>query len=77
VRFIGLRNQLAHGNLESVIEFNSGGPTDYIPEARQVALSHLKKAQAFVVEWFNAAPEIQGRLECSGPHFLDRKVALS
>jgi hypothetical protein len=58
-RFVALRNQLAHGNLESVIEFKTGGPTDYNPEAREVALNHLNKAQAFVVEWFNGSPDIQ------------------
>ena len=61
-RFIALRNQLAHGNLESVIEFKSGGPTDYNPNAREVALHQLNKAQAFVVKWFNSAPDIQGGL---------------
>lgn len=32
-RFVVLRNQLAHGNIESVIEFKAGGATDYNADA--------------------------------------------
>lgn len=61
-RFVVLRNQLAHGNLESVIEFKAGGATDYNADARLVALDQINKSQAFEVEWFNTAPDIQNGL---------------
>jgi hypothetical protein len=63
VRFLMLRNQLAHGNLDGLIEFGGGGPTDYYEGARTAALEHLMKAAKFEVEWYNTAPDVQeGRI---------------
>jgi hypothetical protein len=61
VEFIDLRNRIAHGNLQGMIGFEHTGTPDYSREAREAALSHMKKADAFVMEWYNTAPDVQER----------------
>jgi hypothetical protein len=61
IEFVDLRNQLAHGNLTGIVGFERTGTPDYSEEARRAALSHMKKAEAFVVEWYNTAPDVQER----------------
>ncbi len=63
VRFLVLRNQLAHGDLEGLLEFRGGGATDYFDSARIAALDHFMKSQRFEAEWYSTAPDVQeGRI---------------
>ena len=63
VRFLVLRNQLAHGNLQGLVEFQGGGPTDYFETASIAALEHVMKTQRFEAEWYSTAPDVQeGRI---------------
>jgi hypothetical protein len=61
IAFIELRNRIAHGNLTDLVGFEHSGTPDYSPEAREVALKHLAKAENFVVEWYNTSPDVQDR----------------
>ena len=61
IEFIDLRNRLAHGNLSGIIGFEQSGTPDYSAEAREAALIHMKKAETFVMEWYNTAPDVQER----------------
>lgn len=60
IGFIKLRHQIAHGNLAGIIGFEGTLP-DYSIEAREAALSHLEKAEQFVIEWYNTSPDVQDR----------------
>jgi len=61
IEFIDLRNRIAHGNLEGIVGFEHTGSPDYSGEARVAALSHMKKAEAFAMEWYNTVPDVQER----------------
>jgi hypothetical protein len=61
IEFIDLRNRLAHGNLQGIVGFEHTGTPDYSEDARETALSHMKKAEAFVMEWYNTSPDVQDR----------------
>jgi hypothetical protein len=56
VRFVGRRNKVAHGEISHMFR----NLTDYDPSAEQEALDQLWKAERFVVDWFNSAPDVQG-----------------
>jgi hypothetical protein len=49
------------GNLAGIVGFEHIGTPDYSAEAREAALNHMKKAEAFVMEWYNTAPDVQER----------------
>lgn len=61
IEFVELRNRLAHGNLAGIIGFEQNGTPDYSAEAREGALAQMKKATAFVMEWYNTSPDVQER----------------
>ncbi len=61
IEFVDMRNRLAHGNLDGIIGFEYNGTPDYSAEARATALTQMKKATAFVVEWYNTSPDVQER----------------
>jgi hypothetical protein len=61
IEFIELRNRIAHGNLSGIVGFEHRGTPDYSPEARERALNHLRKAEDFVVDWYNTSPDVQER----------------
>jgi hypothetical protein len=41
--------------------FEDTGTPDYSAEARETALAQMKKAESFVMEWYNNAPDVQDR----------------
>lgn len=55
VRFVKRRNKVAHGDIADIFR----NLTDYDPVAEQEALDQLTKADHFLVEWFNTAPDVQ------------------
>jgi hypothetical protein len=55
--FVERRNKVAHGEVLQMLSSLS----DYDPKAEEEALDQLQKAQRFVVEWFNTAPDVQER----------------
>jgi hypothetical protein len=57
VTFVSRRNKVAHGNVLELIRDLS----DYCDNAEEEALDQLDKAERFLVEWFNAAPDVQER----------------
>lgn len=58
--FLRLRNGIAHGNVEGIIDISREGfALDYSQKARELALEHLNRADRFVLEWFNTAPDVQ------------------
>lgn len=57
VAFVSRRNKVAHGNVLELIRDLS----DYCDNAEEEALDQLDKAERFLVEWFNAAPDVQER----------------
>ena len=60
VTFVRLRKGIAHGNLDGIIDTSQEGfALDYSAKARALALEHLNKADRFVLEWFNTAPDVQ------------------
>jgi hypothetical protein len=59
--FIDLRNRIAHGNLDGIIGFEEDGTPDYSFESRVKALTQMRKATAFVMEWYNTSPDVQQR----------------
>jgi hypothetical protein len=61
IEFVELRNRLAHGNLAGIIGFEHNGTPDYSTDAREAALAQMKKARAFVIEWYNTSPDVQER----------------
>jgi hypothetical protein len=61
IDFVKLRNGMAHGNLTGIIGFEHNGTPDYSAEAREMALAQMKKARAFVLEWYNSSPDVQER----------------
>jgi hypothetical protein len=62
VRFLRLRNQIAHGRLDGIVDLAAHGfALDYSDEARALALSHLNKTDRFVLDWFNTSPDVQQR----------------
>lgn len=61
IEFVELRNRLAHGNLAGIIGFEHNGTPDYSAEAREGALAQMKKATAFVMDWYNTSPDVQER----------------
>lgn len=61
IEFVELRNRLAHGNLAGIIGFEHSGTPDYSVKARESALTQMKKADQFVMEWYNSAPDVQQR----------------
>jgi hypothetical protein len=67
VTFLRLRNQIAHGNLDGIIDLaREGFALDYSRKAAKLALAHLNKADQFILEWFNTAPDVQQRRICRG-----------
>jgi hypothetical protein len=58
IRFVERRNKVAHGEIAHMIR----NLVDYDPAAEQEALDQLSKAERFVVDWFNTAPDVQ---DCS------------
>jgi hypothetical protein len=61
IEFVDLRNRLAHGNLAGIVGFEHNGTPDYSAEARKAALVQMKKATAFVMEWYNTSPDVHER----------------
>ena len=61
VEFIDLRNGIGHGNLEGIIGFGETGTTDYSSQARETALTQMRKATAFEMAWYNTSPDVQQR----------------
>lgn len=61
IEFVELRNRLAHGNLAGIIGFEDNSAPDYSEEAREIALVQMKKADVFVMNWYNTAPDVQER----------------
>jgi hypothetical protein len=62
VTFLRLRNQIAHGNLDGIIDLTREGfALDYSRKAAKLALAHLNNADEFILEWFNTAPDVQQR----------------
>jgi hypothetical protein len=59
VRFVELRNHVAHGNLAGIVQLSKGGALDYSSEARALSLKHLGKASRFEVAWYNSSPHVQ------------------
>jgi hypothetical protein len=55
--FVERRNKVAHGDIMHMIATLS----DYDAKAEDEALDQVLKAQRFVVEWFNTAPDVQER----------------
>jgi hypothetical protein len=55
--FVERRNKVAHGDVMHMIATLS----DYDAKAEDEALDQILKAQRFVVEWFNTAPDVQER----------------
>lgn len=58
VEFIDLRNRIGHGNLSGIIGFEHNGTPDYLAEAREAALCHMRKATAFVMASYNTSPDV-------------------
>jgi hypothetical protein len=61
IEFVELRNRIAHGNLSGLVGFEHSGTTDYSSTAREVAFDHLRKAEEFLVNWYNTSPDVQQR----------------
>jgi hypothetical protein len=59
IEFVDLRNRVAHGNLRGIVGLEHTGTPDYSSQGRLAALNQLKKAEAFVMEWYNTAPDVQ------------------
>jgi len=55
VRFVELRNKVAHGDLTDFPDHLS----DYSPTFEAAARAQLGKASRFLVAWFNTCPDIQ------------------
>jgi hypothetical protein len=55
IAFIRRRNKVAHGDFGDFVTTLS----DYDPAAENDARDEVLKAQSFVVEWFNTAPDVQ------------------
>jgi hypothetical protein len=55
IRFVARRNKVAHGEIAEMFR----NLTDYDPGAEQESFDQLSKAQRFVVDWFNTAPDVQ------------------
>jgi hypothetical protein len=55
--FVERRNKVAHGDVVHMLTDIS----DYDANAEQEALDQIQKAQRFVIEWFNTAPDVQER----------------
>jgi hypothetical protein len=58
ITFVRRRNKVAHGDFGAFIK----GISDYNPAAEAEARDQVLKAQLFVVEWFNTAPDVQDGL---------------
>lgn len=59
ISFVDRRNKVAHGDIAPILQ----DLADYDPRAEAEAFDQVTKAQRFVVEWFNAAPDVQeGRI---------------
>jgi len=59
ILFIDRRNRVNHGEVLSMLTTLS----DYDGTAEDEALDQITKAQKFVIEWFNASPDVQeGRI---------------
>ncbi len=56
IRFVQRRNEVGHGRIEHLIKTIS----DYDPGAEAEAFDQARKADQFVVDWFNTAPDVQG-----------------
>ena len=62
VTFLRLRNQIAHGNLDGLVNLAVDGfALDYSATAAELALGHLNKTDEFILEWFNTSPDAQER----------------
>jgi hypothetical protein len=59
VRFVALRNRVAHGNIGGLAEF-AGSLVEYLPDAEAEARWQVDVAKRFVVDWFNTSPDVQG-----------------
>jgi hypothetical protein len=55
--FVERRNKVAHGDVVHMLSTLS----DYDANAEDEALDQIQKAQRFVVDWFNTAPDVQKR----------------
>ena len=55
--FVERRNKVAHGDVVHLLSDLS----DYDAKAEAEALDQIQKAQRFVVEWLNTAPDVQER----------------
>jgi len=55
IGFVRRRNRVSHGDVFDIITTIS----DYDPSAEAEALDQLEKADRFLVEWFNSAPDVQ------------------
>ena len=53
--FVARRNRVAHGEVLPMLKTLS----DYDIRAEEEALDQVSKAQKFVIEWFNGAPDVQ------------------
>ena len=56
IRFVSRRNDVGHGDVLDWLRTLS----DYDPSAEAEALDQLMKSQKFVIQWFNAALDVQG-----------------
>lgn len=59
IRFVQLRNKVAHGDLQDFPKQLS----DYSPPYEEEAKSQLKKAMGFLITWYNSSPNTQGDTE--------------
>jgi hypothetical protein len=55
IAFVRRQNKVVHGDFSSLIRRLS----EYDPIAESEALDQVLKAERFVVEWFNTAPDVQ------------------
>lgn len=55
IRFVRIRNKIAHGDLSDL----PSGISDYLSDYEVEARDQLKKADKFLIDWFNSSPDIQ------------------